>query len=138
MKIKPGVAGFAYDTDPKSYGLENYLSPLFDFAKEKLKEQDIGQIPVYFGATAGVRLVTYEERHALMNRIRIYINSTGFKFNSRDAHVLSGEEEAMYNWVNVNNLNEFNGGDGGSIGTLDIGGASLEAAYETPYDILDG
>lgn len=138
VKIQPGVARYAYDMVPKSRDLENYLSPLFVFAKKTLNEHDIGKIPVYFGATAGVRMVTYERRHALMNRIRSYINSTGFMFTSKQALVLSGEEEAMYNWVNVNNLNKFKGGDGGSIGILDMGGASLEAAYETPYDILEG
>jgi len=137
-KIRPGVAQYAYETDPNSRGLENYLSPLFAFAKKTLKGQDISKIPVYFGATAGVRLVTYLKRHALMNRIRSYISSSGFKFSNSQAHVLSGEEEAMYNWVNINNLNGFSGGDPGSIGILDLGGASLEAAYETPYDILDG
>jgi len=138
MKIHPGVAQYAYETDPHSRGLEKYLSPLFSFAKKKLDGHDISKIPVFFGATAGMRLVTYPNRQPLMNRIRSYISSSGFKFHNSQAHVLSGEEEAMYNWVNVNNLNGFYGGDAGSIGVLDMGGASLEAAYETPYDILDG
>jgi len=138
MKIRPGIAKYAYDTDPNSEGLEKYLSPLFEFAEKTLQGHDISEIPVFFGATAGVRMVTYEKRHALMNRIRSYISASGFKFTDSQAHVLSGEEEAMYNWVNVNNLHSFSGGDQGSIGILDMGGASLEAAYETPYDILDG
>jgi len=119
-------------------GLHEYLSPLFVFAKQTLKGQNISEIPVYFGATAGVRMVTYVKRHALMNKIRSYIHSSGFKFSDAQAHVLSGEEEAMFNWVTVNYLNWLEGGDGLSVGVLDLGGASLEAAYETPYDILDG
>jgi len=73
-----------------------------------------------------------------MNKIRSYIHSTGFKFADHQAHVLSGEEEAMFNWVTANYLNWLDKGEGGSVGVLDLGGASLEAAYETPYDILDG
>jgi len=138
IKIRPGIAQYAYDTDSMDGGLEEYLSPLFAFANKTLDGKDISKIPVFFGATAGVRMVTYVKRHALMNRIRRYISSSGFKFRDSQAHVLSGEEEAMYNWVNINNLNGFYGGDAGSIGVMDLGGASLEAAYETPYDILDG
>jgi len=97
IKIRPGVAHYAYDDDAKSKGLHDYLSPMFKFAKKTLEGHDISKIPVFLGATAGMRLVTYKKRHALMNKIRSYIHSTGFQFSDSQAHVLSGEEEAMFN-----------------------------------------
>jgi len=142
-KIKPGIGHFAMESHGND--MEDYLDPLFEFGRTLLRNVstsvDFSQVPVFFGATAGLRIITYTERHALMNRVRRYIGNSGFKFSDDQAHVLSGEEESMFNWITINFYEGFfddTKSNDVSLGLLDMGGASLEAAYETPYDILDG
>eukprot|EP00461_Guttulinopsis_vulgaris_P001506 UN01506 len=114
-----------------------------EFAKAKLAEEkvdpkDFDTIPIYLGATAGLRLLTRQQRVDLMLATREAFHAGPFFFKDHFAKVLSGEEEGFFGYLTVNYLNNtffpeapntpFNAT---LFGALDMGGASTQISFQT-------
>eukprot|EP00977_Amphora_coffeiformis_P010914 scaffold2576_cov175-Amphora_coffeaeformis.AAC.18 len=90
--------------------LAEYLEPLLDFAKAVLhsKQEEWGEFPIFLRATAGMRILPTDSRARVMDAVRRLFahNATfsPFAFAPEQARVLSGEEEAIYDWAGVNFL----------------------------------
>jgi Golgi nucleoside diphosphatase len=90
-RIGPGVATFADNLG----GIYGHLKPLMDFATKTLSAEgeDLSEIPIYFYATGGVRLLSTPRRDAVIDTVRDWFdNSTfcPFFFHRHFARVISG------------------------------------------------
>lgn len=152
-RLRPGLSDFAkYEGEELQQQLADYLEPLINFAKTILheKESDFKRFPIFLRATAGMRILESSDRARIINGVRkLFSNETycPFYFEDEQARVLSGEEEAIYDWAGVNflmgELVEDSKGSGTvlnpkkSYGALDLGGGSTQIAfYEPNEDIM--
>lgn len=90
---------------------------------------DPSDVPIYLGATAGMRLLNSElEADAIMTRVRSKLRMSGFLFLDDWARTISGDEESVYGWLVANYLrNDGNFPDDSvTYGSLDLGGASTQ------------
>ena len=114
------------------------LEPLINCARSELDDsiEDPKKIPLYLMATAGMRLCKRENerRHdEIMEQVRVYLEGAPFDF--RDASTIDAREEALYAWVAANYLNRnlTIKTENGTIGILELGGASGQIAF-VPQD----
>jgi Golgi nucleoside diphosphatase len=144
-RLKPGLASFATLPDNELVpALSEYLSPLIEFAKAILhqKESLYGRFPIYLRATAGMRILIPDDRARVLDAVRtLFSNKTfcPFYFEDKHARVLSGEEEAIFDWTAVNfllgSLLKQSEGLGAVVnpeltyGALDLGGASTQISF---------
>jgi Golgi nucleoside diphosphatase len=95
---------------------------------------DAHNVPIYLGATAGLRRLESDEREATMSRIRSLLHKSDFLFEDNYARVISGEEEGVYDWLTINYMK--NGGalptlSTPTYGALDLGGASTQISFRS-------
>lgn len=155
-RLSPGISTFSTIQDPNELekAIANYLQPLMAFAKSILHEKqgNFKNFRVYLRATAGMRILEAEDRARIMGVVRKLFADEAycpFYFEPEQARTLSGEEEAIYDWLGVNFLSS-NGkmlrdseGSGTvtspreTYGALDLGGASAQISfYEQNEDIM--
>ena len=95
-RIKPGIDEFAYLPDDEIVpAIANYLTQFVDFAKTILHDQvdDWANFPIYWRATAGMRIVDTYNRARVVQAVRdLFSNDTfcPFKFEKEQARVISG------------------------------------------------
>jgi Golgi nucleoside diphosphatase len=152
-RLRPGLASFGKLPDGElELAVADYLKPLLDFAKTVLhaKEDSFGEFPIFLRATAGMRILNPTDRGRVIHAVRdLFSNHTycPFAFVDEQARVLSGEEEAIFDWAGVNflmgDLVEESQGAGTvanprlTIGALDLGGGSAQIGfYEPNEDIM--
>lgn len=79
-KQKPGISDFS--SDPKSAG--ESIQPLLDFCKDTvLKAEgvaDVSGVPVFLGATAGMRMLPPATVTAVLESVRAVVESSGFLY----------------------------------------------------------
>ena len=112
---------------------------------EELGESDPKLARIYLGATAGMRLIkimSEENSTRVMASIEKTFKESPFDYNSDDVKILTGQEEGAFSWITTNilagtfNTTYSSSGGGGSdgrvatFGSLDMGGASMQIAYE--------
>ncbi|CDS11642.1 hypothetical protein LRAMOSA03905 [Lichtheimia ramosa] len=136
---EPGIS--TYGSRPQE--VSEHLKPLLDFAAEVVPVDQQSSTPLFLMATAGMRLLPEEERHAVLNASCNYIRDTySFAVDDCDQQirVISGEDEGIYGWVAVNYLmggfdmsvtNTLNSHH--TFGFLDMGGASAQIAFEPEH-----
>jgi|GEM_PF-2326781 len=147
-RITPGIA------DVANSNMHEYLSRIFtNKLAISINEQVIGDgkvveeallSRVQFYSTAGMRDLPIQEQTDKNLVIRNWINNwvsreliTLTKTNV-DVRTISGEEEASYAWVATNYL--ANGFQGPLQGSLELGGASTQIAYQdikTPNALVE-
>lgn len=154
-RLTPGLSTFHSIADENELveQVAEYFRPLLDFARTVLhaKENAWETYPIYLRATAGMRTLEREQRARVMKAVRkVFSNSTISPFlfdNDEQARVISGEEEAVFDWTAVNflmgNLVSQTEGTGTvrpsieTHGALDLGGASTQISfYEPDEDVM--
>lgn len=133
VKVTPGVSSFVDD----HASLKEYFDPLFQFSKRLIRQHDdkiqMRNIPLYLGATAGMRLLSDADGAALIEAVAAVFNSTACPFGYRrkeQSRILSGEEEAAFEWLAVNALHKkVSPNPRETFGILDIGGGSAQVAF---------
>ena len=151
-RLRPGLASFAsiQDDDALKQAIADYLEPLMKFAKTVLdsKQEQFGEYPIFLRATAGMRILPPHDRARVIGAVRDLFahNKTfcPFAFVNEQARVMSGEEEAIYDWTGVNflmgDLIEASRGEGTVLeprmthGALDLGGASTQIGFYEPHE----
>jgi hypothetical protein len=111
-RLRPGLDTFATIQDDIQLidAIADYLAPLLEFAKTILheKKHQFNTFPIYLRATAGMRMLTTSDRARVMNAVRSLLSNPDYNpfafANEEQARVLSGEEEAVYDWTAVNFL----------------------------------
>lgn len=134
-----GVASFALEPDLAGASLD----PLIEYAEHSLQHvrDQWGASPIYLRATAGMRLLTADEREAVLASIRERLRRTNFLFEEDFAVVATGEEEGIYGWLAVNYLKGNLRSDrritaASSIGSLDLGGASVQIVFIPELSVM--
>lgn len=105
------------------------LAELLSGVKAALpSEVNLNEVPIFLGATAGMRKLDSASEAEIMANIRSLLHSSGFLFRDHWARTLSGEEEGAYGWLVANYLK----GNGNlpevvdTLGALDLGGSSTQ------------
>jgi len=147
LKIKPGISSFADNPSNASMSLR----PLLQFASHHVPHSKHHETPLYILATAGMRLLPAMKRKNIIKNIEQQIpKMTEFFFTKSQVEVITGKQEGIYLWIATNYmLGRFDHSHDVSttpastvshvirkqtVGTIEIGGASLQIAYEVPQN----
>ncbi|XP_069603733.1 ectonucleoside triphosphate diphosphohydrolase 2 isoform X3 [Ranitomeya imitator] len=98
--------------------------------------------PLYLGATAGMRLLNWTNQSASDHVLEAVSNTMkSYPFEFRGAKILSGQDEGVFGWVTANYLMEnfikyswigqWLRPKKGTLGAMDLGGASTQITFET-------
>lgn len=147
LKIKPGISSFG----DKPRNASSYLLPLLRFAAHHIPHKKHHETPLYILATAGMRLLPKQKQDDIMKNLRSEIPKlTKFFFTNSQAEVITGKQEGIYLWIATNYiLHRFDHSHDSTsnsevhdtthrkktVGTMEIGGASLQIAYEIPSNV---
>ncbi|XP_063101127.1 ectonucleoside triphosphate diphosphohydrolase 7 isoform X1 [Cavia porcellus] len=143
-KIKPGISAMADTPEHAS----DYLRPLLSFAAAHVPVKKHKETPLYILCTAGMRLLPERKQLAILaDLVKDLPLEFDFLFSQSQAEVISGKQEGVYAWIGINFvLGRFDHEDESgaespqesgigrrrTVGILDMGGASLQIAYEVP------
>ncbi|WP_419420682.1 multidrug DMT transporter permease [Legionella sp. D16C41] len=115
-KIKPGFATI----EANEATIDAYLTILFSGVPES-------NYPVYFYATAGMRLLPQAKQQQLYSLVNNWFQ-THSNWQLAAAKTISGNDEGLYGWLALNyRLNKLS--DDKPVGYMDMGGASVEIAF---------
>uniref|UniRef100_A0A8D1FLN1 nucleoside-triphosphate phosphatase n=1 Tax=Sus scrofa TaxID=9823 RepID=A0A8D1FLN1_PIG len=124
-KIKPGISAMA-DTPEHS---SDYLRPLLSFAAAHVPVRKHKETPLYILCTAGMRLLPERKQLAILaDLVKDLPLEFDFLFSQSQAEVISGKQEES----DAEAPQELATGRRRTVGILDMGGASLQIAYEVP------
>lgn len=126
--------------------IEGYVIELIDMAKEFVPENYRKDTPIYFLATAGMRLITEAAADAMMEKADCVLRDNEvnpFLYSSHNTRILSGEEEGAFQWITVNYLRGYFLPNQGSsqddqVGIMEMGGASTQIAFIPEVSSLAG
>ena len=117
-KVTPGFATIAANTNT----INVYLNDLFSGAPEH-------QMPVYFYATAGMRLVALPKQAKYYGELRNWFAKQN-QWQLADAKTITGKDEALFDWLSVNyQLGTLQNTEKGTVGVMDMGGASVQIVF---------
>lgn len=109
------------------------LKPILDDAVHYVKDHNINQalsINVY--GTAGMRLLDLSTQQAIYANVKDYINSHyANTFTIRTVKTITGTEEALFDWLDVNYVAKHFQELTPTVGAIDMGGASTQIAFAT-------
>lgn len=129
-KINPGISSYAGKTAKEIWN--SHLKLLVDKASSVIPRRDRRDTPIFFLATAGLRLLPEDERNRLLGIVRSQLAKTSFQLG--DVAMIDGESEGLYGWLGLNYLihtrNDMPWTDfGETYGFMDMGGASTQIAF---------
>ncbi|XP_003514715.1 ectonucleoside triphosphate diphosphohydrolase 2 [Cricetulus griseus] len=147
-----GIVGQHSSCDVQGGGISSYADDPSGAGQSLVEclEQALGDVPkdrhastpVYLGATAGMRLLNLTNPEATARVLEAVTQTlTQYPFDFRGARILSGQDEGVFGWVTANYLLENfikYGWVGrwirprkGTLGAMDLGGASTQITFET-------
>lgn len=117
-KIKPGIATI----EPNPNTIDAYLTTLLSGAPQE-------HLPVYFYATAGMRLLPLPKQKLYYQEISQWF-AQHEQWQLQNAKTITGTDEALYDWLSVNyHLGTLKYSQNKSIGVMDMGGASVQIVF---------
>ncbi len=117
-KITPGIA--TIDSSPAT--IDSYLNNL-------LADAPIKELPLYFYATGGMRLLSHNKQQEYYKELKHWFNAQN-EWSLNNAKTITGDEEGLYDWLAVNyRLGTFNQEKKEAIGVMDMGGASVQIVF---------
>ncbi|XP_007907283.1 ectonucleoside triphosphate diphosphohydrolase 4 isoform X2 [Callorhinchus milii] len=148
-KIKPGISTLAFSPEKAS----DYLRPLLSFAASYVPTPKHKETPLYILCTAGMRLLPDSQQQAILRNLYTDVPlEFDFLFSDSHAEVISGKQEGVYAWIGINfvlgRFDHIEDEDAlmavtvssnpkqepvvrkQTVGILDMGGASVQIAYE--------
>ncbi|KAF7486904.1 ectonucleoside triphosphate diphosphohydrolase 2 isoform X1 [Marmota flaviventris] len=136
----------SYADNPSGAG-QSLVECLEQALRDVPKERHAGT-PLYLGATAGMRLLNLTSPEASASVLEAVTRTlTQYPFDFRGARILSGQDEGVFGWVTANYLLENfikYGWVGrwfrprkGTLGAMDLGGASTQITFETAIPAED-
>lgn len=124
-KVKPGLS--TIETNQAT--MNAYLGSLFSDAPAD-------NIPVYFYATAGMRLLSQPRQKQIYRLVQNWFSNQP-QWDLKSSRTLTGTEEGMFDWLAVNyQLGTFNSANKSAVGVMDMGGASVQIIF--PVDRAEG
>lgn len=137
----PGLSFYAKNPELAGQSLE----PILEGSKTYLTNigVDLSKVPVSVLATAGMRLLPLKEQTAIYNDVYNYIkNHHTFSVTQQNIRTISGIQEGVFGWLDINYLSNNLIHPEKTIGSIDMGGASTQIAFATadmnqPENILE-
>lgn len=131
-KVSPGLSTFS---DAPEQVIE-YLTPLLRFAEEHIPSDKLAETDLMIFATAGMRLIEEEKKNAIIENLQTGLKRiTSLRVIDSNIRVIDGAWEGIYSWIAVNYILErFNKGTDHRVGMIDMGGASVQIAFEIPKE----
>lgn len=134
-KTKIGLATFAKNPEQAGESLKPLFDKAYDYVLNTL-QADPAKVHVSVMGTAGMRLIKKYEEILIYINVYEYLNEH-YPFQVGSVETISGKKEGIYDWIDVNyllgNFDKKN-----TIGTIDMGGASTQIAFETTdYSKMD-
>uniref|UniRef100_T1IIW9 Uncharacterized protein n=1 Tax=Strigamia maritima TaxID=126957 RepID=T1IIW9_STRMM len=130
--------GISYYGDiNKPEGAGESLKACISEAVRKVPDDRHSFTPIYLGATAGMRILQQarpDTAKAVFDSVSKAFEETSFKITRNNVRMVKDQEEGLYAWVAANLIQETLGQAGDKVqtsGTLDMGGASTQIAFET-------
>ncbi|MBA3546030.1 MAG: hypothetical protein H0T76_06085 [Nannocystis sp.] len=131
-RVEPGLSSFAAEPAKAAESIKGLLGAeggVLASIPAACKERT----PVAVMATAGMRLLAGEPggeaaANAIHGAVADEIKRSGLDL--RFAGTISGAQEALYAWMTANYALGRLQGDAGTVGALDLGGASTQIAFE--------
>lgn len=122
-KISPGLS----QLQNNKATIESYLTLLTRDLPDK-------NAPIYFYATAGMRLVPMNDQKKYYESIQQWFESQ-YPGVLADIKTISGLDEGVYDWLSVNQqLGVLNKEINQQVGVLDLGGASVQIVFPTSQE----
>lgn len=117
-KIQPGFASI----EPNKNTIDAYLTLL-------LSSAPVQELPLYFYATAGMRLLPQSKQQKYYDELNKWFSHQS-KWRLVSARTITGNEEALYDWLAVNySMDTLNSSNDLSVGVMDMGGASVQIVF---------
>mmetsp|Transcript_18493 Transcript_18493/g.51085 ORF Transcript_18493/g.51085 Transcript_18493/m.51085 type:complete len:1239 (-) Transcript_18493:233-3949(-) len=134
-KSKPGLSSFA--KNPEEVG--ESLNKLVRFAKKKIPEASYSTTPLILSATAGLRMLEKSVAEKILDNCYTWLKAHSPFIIKPDAiSMISGHDEGAYGWLTINFLSKRLHGmsqqSKGTLGTIEMGGASTQVTFEAPLD----
>lgn len=131
--ITPGLSSLSEEPDKAS----DYMVPIMKFVSESIPSDKHLETPVYFMATAGLRLLETSTQKKILTDITRDLRAK-FDFPRIKSLVISGTYEGVYSWLSLNirkYLSENLNPDIRSYGMIEMGGASVQVAFELTPEV---
>lgn len=143
--IRPGLSSFKNNPDAAS----DYMKPIMDFISSNVPREAHSTTPIYFMATAGLRLLSEHQQRLILDSMSRNLK-VQHNFPLIYTKVISGVEEGVYQWLSVNaytnRLNKTFGHTkpvdyhckspiSRTYAIMEVGGASAQVAYEVTPQI---
>ncbi|XP_043836088.1 ectonucleoside triphosphate diphosphohydrolase 2 isoform X1 [Dromiciops gliroides] len=139
-----GISSYAEDPPGAGQSLVDCLNQ----AMQDVPKERHSVTPLYLGATAGMRLLNLTSPAASDSVLSSVTDTLSqYPFDFRGARILSGQDEGVFGWVTANYLLENfikYGWVGqwirprqGTVGAMDLGGASTQITFETASQTED-
>lgn len=127
-RIKPGIASLDANTET----MKQYVHALMQAAPKQT-----APVPVYFYATAGMRMLSYPKQQQVYQLLKNSFQSVS-GYHLVEARTITGKEEGLFGWLAANYelgaLNDTPNHD--LVGVMDMGGASVQVSF--PIQNTDG
>ncbi|ROI81863.1 Ectonucleoside triphosphate diphosphohydrolase 1, partial [Anabarilius grahami] len=124
----------SYYANPEGAGTS--LQECMIEAKNRIPANRHNETPVYLGATAGMRLLKMEKEAASEKVLASVEHSLKtYPFSYQGARIISGQEEGAFGWITVNYLSKNLNKPTGTLGALDLGGASTQITFVPQKEI---
>lgn len=117
-KINPGISSVLFEQE----SVNIYLNQLFKDAPI------LESVPLYFYATAGMRLQSQPRQEQLYSLISNWFQQQT-SWQLIEAKTITGQDEGLYGWLAVNYQLNTLSGEKPPVGVLDMGGASVQIAF---------
>ncbi|CAD5124427.1 DgyrCDS12710 [Dimorphilus gyrociliatus] len=152
-KVTPGISSFG----DKPAEASDHLKPLLSYAASYVPQHKHKETPLYIMATAGMRMLNEKQQASILDDLRVDVPlEFQFLFHSNHVEVISGKQEGVFAWIALNfalgKLDHSIGDDPlvavesssktgklhvrkRTVGVLDMGGGSLQVAFEVPQFI---
>ncbi|KTD64933.1 hypothetical protein [Legionella shakespearei] len=117
-RITPGFASI----EPNANTINVYLGTLLAGAPPE-------HVPVYFYATAGMRLLPASKQKRYYDELSSWFSRQS-QWRLIEAKTIMGSDEALYDWLSVNyHLGTLQTAQTQSVGVMDMGGASVQIVF---------
>jgi len=126
--VKPGLSSFASNPEAGADSISNLLA----IAEETIPKEKWSSVPVTLKATAGLRMLPYEQSEALISAVQKRLDSSSF--DNRGVGMLSELDEGVFGWMTVNYLMEQLKIPRKSYVALDLGGGSTQITFLPKYE----
>ena len=133
--IQPGLSSFARDPTAAAASLD----PLMEEAVRVVPESLRSCTPVEVKATAGLRLLPGKEGEAILDEVRVRLESDWPFSVAKDEQaieIMDGKDEGVYAWITANYLlGKIGAGapEADTMAVMDLGGASTQIVFEPTF-----